>query len=265
MRLTRLADLWTVKYNLQSQAATLEDIVNQVKRNLINAYTLYVNADKAKEPILQMLADAGEPFSKSLVRSMEEIVAGIDTLSLVQLFNRVNAILDSINVMKKTPEVRDFIHNSVRARTEAERNHRERIKSKLEMVISRISGILEKEARVLRKFLPKEVPLAGGVVEPQRMQLSKEKLLMFMRTPAAQRYGLDNIDVVTRLLSYPELREKITTLINSVDRGFYPLDGPEVAAEAAEIKRIYDERQKTNVPFLESEAPSLEKLEEEKG
>lgn len=251
MRLFRLAQLLTAKYNLQSNAASLEEVVNRIRQDLINAYTLYVNGDKAKEPVLQMLSDAGEPFSKAMIRSMEEIIAEIDSLSAVQLFNRINKMLEAISVMKGGSEIRDFIHNNTRARNEAERNRREHLKSKFEMVVARLSGVLEKQAKILRVLLPKDIPLEGGVVTPTRKELSKEKLLMFMHGLAAKRYGLDNMDTMTRMLAIPELRNKITTLINAIDRGHTPLDGPEVMKHAGEIRRIYDDRAATNEPFIE--------------
>ena len=92
--------------------------------------------------------------------------------------------------------------------------------------------------------------IGGGAVEPQRKDLSKEKLLMFMKTPAAQLYGLDNIEVMTEVLSYPETKEKIVTLINAIDRGHLPADGPQVMAETRAIKSWLDAK-KTNLPALE--------------
>lgn len=257
MRLIRLAQLLEHKYNLKSEAAAIEDVINSIKKDIINAYNLYVNSDTAKEPVLQILADAGEPFSKALVTAMEKMVSNIDVLAATPhlLFRHLNKILGAIKSVKSDPEnkLRESIHSALRGSKESERNYREHLKSKLEMILSRVSSILEKQAIVLQKFLPKEVPLEGGRVEPQRKELSKEKLLMFMKTPPAQRFGLDSMDVMTRLLSYPDLKQKITTLINAIDRGHAPLDGPEVSAEAQEIKRLFEERQQTNLPALEQQ------------
>jgi hypothetical protein len=86
---------------------------------------------------------------------------------------------------------------------------------------------------------------------------------MFMMTPGAQQYKLDNIDVMQRILQFPETREKITTLINAIDRGHIPADGPEVMAEAQSIRKWLDVQEKTNVSALEnkpiftSTAPAL--------
>lgn len=258
MRLFRLAQLLELKYSgLRIEAASIESIIGTVKKDIINAYNLYVNSDTAKDPVLQILADAGEPFSKALVTAMEKMVSNIDVLAATPhlLFRHLNKILGAIQAVKSDPDnkLRESIHSSLRGSKESERNYREHLKSKLEMILSRVSSILEKQAKILQKFLPKEVPLEGGRVEPERRELSKEKLLMFMKTPAAQAVGLDNMDVMSRLLSFPDLRQKITTVINAIDRGHRPADGPEVAAEAREIKKLFDERQQTNLPALEQQ------------
>jgi hypothetical protein len=253
MKLPLLAKIFELKYGLKT-AASKDDILARVRAELVNAYNLYVNSHKAKEPVLQILADAKEPFSKKLVESFEEMIAGIHTLAAPSLFRRINGILGVIATMKQDPEkkVRNFIHDSVRVTKESERNYRERLKSKFEMIIARLSSILEKQAKTLQDLIGMQGPeLQGGAVEPQRQELSKNKLLMFSRTPAAQKYGLDDLDTMTRLLNYPDLKNKITTLINAIDRGHVPADGPEVMTEAAELKRIYQERQATNIPALE--------------
>lgn len=264
MRINRLAQLFEFKYNLKSEGSNMQDILNNVKRDIINAYMLYVNSDKAKEPVLQILANAGESFSKSLIFEMEKMVGNIDNLAAkpADLFQEVNRILNGINAVKTDPEkkVRNFIHDSVRATKESEKNYREHLKSKFEMIIHRISSILEKQAKILKAFIP-QTPLSGGVIEPQRKELSKDKLLMFMRTPAAQMYGLDDIDVITQVLFYPESKQKLTTLINAIDRGHVPMDSSFVMNEAAAIKKWLDDKKKTNLPSLEE---SPENFEEEK-
>jgi hypothetical protein len=256
---------------LKSEGADIQDIVNDVKKNIIGAYNLYVNSDKAKEPVLQMLANAGEPFSKSLLFEFEKMVGNIDALAAepAKLFREINRILGALSENKSDPEkkVRNFIHNSIRVTKESEKNYRERLKSKFEMIVHRISSILEKQASILRAFLPEATPLAGGAVSPQRQELSKEKLLMFMRTPAAQNYGLDNMDIMSQVLSYPESKHQLITLINAIDRGHVPADGPMVAQTCAEIRRWLDDKQKTNLPSLEQSSekqpPAVSLFEEE--
>ena len=118
--------------------------------------------------------------------------------------------------------------------------------------------------------MPKETPLEGGAVSQVRKPLSKEKLRMFMLTPAAQAYGLDNLDVMTGVLEDPELREMLTTVINAVDRGHVPKDGSDIALIAKDIKKRIEDKKKTNLPELavEKSAPpaaSLFESSEEEG
>jgi hypothetical protein len=248
MKLFSLARRFELKYSLLSRADSLQNVVNNIKKDVINMYNLYVNSEKTKEPVLQILANQGEVFSKALIVIMEDMIANIDTYTPVQLFNRINKILGLISEMKKDPEnkVRNFIHDAIRVNKDSEKNYREHVKSKFEMVVSRISSILEKQARVLQKLLPKETPLEGGTVEPQRKELSKQKLLDFMRTPAAVSFGLNSLDVMERVLFYPDLKQKLTTLINAIDRGHTPLDGPEVRQATQEIMDNFKSRTQNN-------------------
>ena len=259
MKIHRLVQCFELKYGLKSLAASKQEMLDQVKKDLINAYTLYVDSQKAKEPVLQILANMKEPFAKKLIHSMEEMIANLDTLSPSNLFRRINGILGTIRVMKDDPKktVRNFIHDTIRVNKESERNYREHLKSKFEMIVSRLSSILEKKAKVLQALIRLENPelegpsLDGGAVDPQRKELSKDKILMFMRTPAAQSYGLDSLEVMARVLFYPDLKAKITTIINAVDRGHTPIDGPEIKAAVIEIMKVFNERQQTNLSALE--------------
>ena len=237
MKIVRLARFFELKYNLKSEAASLQEIIDDVKKNIINAYALYVSGETSKEPVLKILANAGEPFSKSLIITMEDMVNNIDNLSQVQLFNRINKVLGNIKEVKTDPDksVRNFINSAIRISKESDKNYREHLKSKFEMVLYRVSSILEKQAKILQKFLPKETPLSGASVSPERKELSKDKLLMFMHTPAAQSYGLDSLDTLSLVLNDYDLRQKLTTLINAIDRGHVPINGPDIMQATKEI------------------------------
>lgn len=253
----KLACLLTLKYGFIARGEeTPKVLMTEIKKNIVNAFNLYVNADTAKEPVLQMLANAGEPYSAKIVAYMNGMVARIDELAgkPLNLFNAVNKILGVIDAAKnsETEKIRDFIHNSVRAKTEKERNYRERLKSKVELMLHRISSILEKQAIFLQGMLLSDTALEGGSTQITRQELSKEKILMFMRSPAAQFYGLDDMDVITNLLQDSEMRGKITSLINAIDRGHTSIDAPEVMEEASIIKNWLDNKA-TNVSALEEQ------------
>jgi hypothetical protein len=250
MKLERLARVFEVKYGLISEAASPGEILARVKSDILNNYRQWVHG---KYRALKILAEANEPYAKGLLDAYDDLIQGIDSYSPVQLFNRLNKVLGIIHTMKSDPDktYRHSIHNSVGISRTTDQNFRTQLKSGFETNLKNISYGLEKLARTLRALIDKEAPLAGGAVEPQRKELSKDKILMFMRTPAAQTYGLDNLDVMTNLLQYPQLREKITTLINAIDRGHSPADGPEVMSETRAIKKWLDAQQATNLSALE--------------
>lgn len=259
MRVDRLSQLFEHKYDLYAEAVPSDLVIKEVKRNLADTYNLYVNEKTAKEPVLQMLANAGEPFSKTLISIFQTLIASMDASSNSQLFVRVNNLLGMIADMTKNKSVvRDFIHGAVRVTKESERNYREHLKSKFEMVIGRISSLLTKQAKLLRATLPKgtSFELEGGPTDVQRKALSKEKLLMFMRTPAAQHYKLDNLEVMQRLLSFPEMRSKLTTLINAIDRGHIPVDGPEIMSEVQDLRKWLSDKETNTGAFEQENTPT---------
>lgn len=252
MRISRLAKLFEQKYGLgliAKAAHSPKDVFERVKYDILIVYQHWV---MGKHTALKMLAENNEPHAKALYTLYNDLVANIDSYSPVQVFNRVNKILALIKDMKANPKVyRQSIHDLVEIKRESDKNYRERLKSGFETNLSNISFGLEKAAKVLRAFVP-GAPILGGAVEPQRKELSKDKLLMFMRSPAAQRFGLDNMEIMTQLLSYPELRAKLTTLINAIDRGHFPIDSHEVMIEADSLKQWLDNK-KTNLSALEQE------------
>ena len=250
MRLFRLSQLFAHKYQIKL-AQSPKDVIGGVKRDILTNYSNWV---MGKYRALKILAEANEPYARHLYTLYNKLVTNIDELSPLQIFNRVNGILKVIAQMKAEPlKYRQSIHDLVEIRRESDKNYREQLKSGFETNLKNISFGLEKAAKTLRIFAHNK-PLAGGAVEPQRKDLSKDKLLMFMRSPAAQQYGLDNMEVMTQLLSVPEIKNKLTTLINAVDRGHLPIDGPELMEQASELKKWLENREKTNLLALEQES-----------
>jgi hypothetical protein len=252
MRTVRLAKLFDHKHGLTGllkEAAPPKEIFERAKEDILTNYQNWV---MGKHRALKHLAEQGEPHAKSIYVVYNDLVANIDSYSPMQAFNRVNKILGLISEMKANPKgYRESIHGSVEVKRESDKNYRELLKRSFETNLQRISFGLEKVAKVLRAFVP-EAEMLGGAVEPQRAELSKDKLLRFMHTPAAQRYGLDSLDTMAQVLAYPESKARLTTLINAIDRGHVPADGPEVMKETAAIKAWLDTK-KTNVSALEQE------------
>lgn len=288
MKLSILAKVYEAKYGFVSEGAEPSDkkdpvadylaknpptpkaaqvpaqIVAQVKRDITNAYDLYVSSKTAKEPVLQMLADAGEKFSKEIVRKFETLVSNIkkNAGTIEQIYHSVNEILGLIKSdLVDSKEVKKNVEESVRVTRQPEVNYRKHVQQKFNMVILRVSSILEKQAKLLKKFIPDAEPLAGGTVERETFGVSKEKLLMFMKTPAAQKYGLDNMSVMQKLLFFKDLNDKVHKLVMAVDRGHIPRVGPEIDKEVAEIVEAFKLKE-TNVGALEQSRlpnPQLER------
>lgn len=250
----RLGKIFELKYGFVAEAASNDQIRKQVDKDVVLTYNLYVNSATTKEPVLQMLANAGEPFSKGVIDILSSIAKDIGQNSNTQLYTRLNNLMGMIHDAKQKEGVRKFIHDSVRATKESERNYREHLKSKFEMVIHRVTSLLDKQLKLLQTILPKglEVEQEGGRLEPQRKELSKEKLLIFMKTPGAQQYRLDDMDVMYQILSDPEMKQRLTTLVNAIARGHIPADGPAVSQEAQFIRNWLDQREQTNTTALEN-------------
>lgn len=233
MNIYKLANIFSKKYKLTSFAFSELDYI---KKDILNCYDLYVG-NNSKDSPLGWMASQGEPFSKELVDVMVDLTSNIDSLTELQIFNRVNKVLDIIFNMKSDPNngPRNFIDDSIKIRRQSDKNQRELIKRKYEGAISRISSIFEKVAKSLNKFMGENIPLKGTFVEPERMELSKQKIFNFLHTPVAESYGLTLESFEKAILENPELKSKVTTLINAIDRGHIPRDGKEVAEIVTEI------------------------------
>lgn len=247
MKTSQLAQVFELKYGLRAEAvASPAEILVRIKSAIKQNYLMWV---MGKYPALRSLAMLNEPYAKKLFAIYQNLFDNIDDFSPVQLFNRVNKILGLIAEMKSNPkEYRESIHDIVEISRESDRNRREKIKSGFETNLTNISRGLEPIAKELRAFVP-DTELAGGIVEPQRQELSKDKLLEFKRSPLAHQYGLDNIEVLTQALMDPEIKNRITTVINAVSRGRHVTD-PRLLQEIQHIKEWLDSK-KTNLSALE--------------
>jgi hypothetical protein len=253
MRIDRLAELLGLKYHLKSEGTTPKEVLDDAKNEITLAYKHHF-ADGAKEPVLQLVAyQYDEPWTKDLVESMQDLVGNLDSYSNVQLFNRVNKILAAIKEYETDPlkKVRNHIHDSVKISRQSDKNYRELVKSKFETALKRTSGLLEKAAKKLKAFLPTDVPLAGGVLDQQRKELSKEQLRRFMVTPMAAAYGLNNLDMMAKILQDENLRQRLTTIINAMSRGHTPVGSPELTAEVALLSELLKQKM-SNTAYFEA-------------
>jgi vacuolar-type H+-ATPase subunit F/Vma7 len=261
MTTERLAKAVEVKYVLKLASTKLDEAKKEIKL----AYQLHVS-ETAKEPVISKVSkEFNEPETTKLVEIMEDLVKNINDYDAPTLFTQVNEVLKIISEYKKDPEkkVRNFIHDAIRIKRQSDIQYREHIKSKYETALTRIFGLLEKAAIKLKTLVP-EGSLAGGLIEPQRKELSKDKIQRFLITPEAQAMGLTTLDIVTKVLEYPELRQKLTTVINAIDRGHRPADAPELSREVEYLAQLIRQRLSDNDSYFEHGAePETEVSEDE--
>lgn len=255
-KVVRLAQLLELKHGLQSRAAEISEdrIVKEVKQGVLDAYRNYFSRS-ARDSMFQYAADLREPKSSELVYKMDKLVKDIDELNPQKLIRALNEIVGLMHQMKTDPEksVRTAIHNSVPSGTEAQRNTRQRLLTKYERSISMAFPALQKLAIKLQVLAPDvEINREDLSHQNTRAELSKQQLINFvLATPAFKQHGVDDFAVMEEVLADPEMKQRLTTLINAVQRGRLPIDGLPVQEFALGIKKMLEQRKQTNLPQLE--------------
>lgn len=244
-RLDRLASLFEMKLQalaIHPSQMTKEAVLKDVAEKIKDIYRSRIIV--SKDNILQFLANAGSLFAKNLINDMTYLAA--DVHKLIQQPFQDQLLLEMANcrrdILDNKEEMRQAVHHAVKVNRESDRNYREQLKSKLEQTLWRIERMLIEQGDIVKDFCtPEAAQLASdilsGQVSPKRRELNKEKLLMFSRTPMAAKYGFDHLDILQKLLEDPEMKIKLTTLINAVDRGHFPKDGEAILQEAQQIAR----------------------------
>lgn len=262
MLTARLAQFLELKYGFQSEGAvpvSQDRIIQEVKRDVLDAYRNYFSRS-ARDSMFQFAADAGEPMSIELTYKMDKLVKNIDKETPLKLIKSLNDLLGIMYRMKNDPtkSVRQAIADALPSGTVPQRNARDRALVKFERSLSNSFSMIQKIAVKLQVLVP-DVAVQGGEISRQRGELSKQKLIDFVLSSSPfKNYGLTSLDVVEQFLADPELKSKLITLINSVNRGHIPLDGFEVYTLAEEIKKKLNQRDQTNEMALENVEPAPE-------
>lgn len=254
MRMFRLADLLAHKYELVSTGvgAPAPHTLEQVKKSIRNAYDLYVNPNKAKEPVIQMIANINEPYSKRLMSAMTKFIAELDTLTPTRILNRLVKIANDLYEMSESHEaaVRKSIHEAVRRLRTPDENYRELIKSKFGMAIYRLSSQFVDIASILSKSMEAEgrVRIPPKVELPPPKALSKDQRRNFLYDPKAKAAGIDSLDIMQQVMDTNKGPLLLDTLIRS------KTPNPPVLAA---IKKITD-RIKAKMSIKETNVQELE-------
>jgi uncharacterized coiled-coil protein SlyX len=257
-KLARLAQLLTIKYGLQSEATVDEArLIASAKQDVMDAFTHHFSdaaqgaiSKGPKGSIFRLMAGAGDPLCERLVYRMDNLVAKLDELTPSKMLGILNDIMIQLSFMNSDEDriVRNNIRQAFRGHSEAA------VKGQLARYsdsLKRTHSLLKKAATKLQILRPQvEVPDQTVVPPPGELTLA-EMTAFVQRTPAFKSFGLDSIDVVSIMNDDPALKRVMTKVVNAVNRGLIPRDGPEVQKAAQEIKAWIDNIQakKQTVPI----------------
>lgn len=256
MNVIKLAQLLESKYQLKVPSEVHEkSILSDVKKEIVHdAFTNYVSSH-SKDPALQIVAGMGYIPVVNLVHTYQKLVANIDQKTPKNLIDSLNELLELMYDINsdKFSKVFNFINDNVMIRNQAAKNERERLKQKFSKKMERLFSITQKVALKLKTLVP-EVSVYSGQITPQRKPLTRDELRDFvMMAPSFQRYGLDSLDVMAKIIEDNELKEMVTTLINAIKRGHTPLDGAAVQQAAKKIKVVLELKQTNESVFNDPE------------
>jgi hypothetical protein len=133
---------------------------------------------------------------------------------------------------------------------QSDKNTRDRVFAQFNKKLSSIHYTLkDRVVKELQKLLPKEVKenkeeLTENLGK-QRERLSRDKLKFFADSIGLD-YGLGDIDVLEKVLSYDDLREKLTTVINAISRGKVSKFDSELREDIEDIMIQFKEKEKLN-------------------
>lgn len=242
--ITKLADIFKIKYGFYSEATLSEEdalskasyFMKDMKRSIHDMYQKYV-MNTGNSPI-QDLAQRGLPFCQEILNDFNALFANLDDLTISDMFRIMNRMQHSIYDMR-TDDSREVINAvwnaqpSVGARQKAER---EQMKSRFIKTFSELSFILSRLLPSLQNVGKIADEVAPSYTQDEKKELSKNQLRDFSFTPEAVQLGLDNLDMLGKILEYPDLRKKLTTIINALKRGYkQPRDWKEFKADADDI------------------------------
>lgn len=246
-KIVRLARLLKLKYGLESEAAVDEArIIENAKRDVIDAFHHHFSdaaqgaiSRSPKGSIFRLMGDAGDPLCERLVYRMDQLVSELGEITPSKMLGTINDILTQLEFMKSDEEqsVRNNIRKAFRGHSDAA------VKSQLaryEDSLKRSHSLLKKAASKLQILRPQtEVTTETITTQPGELTLA-EMTAFVLRTPAFKSYGLDSLEIIAVMNDDPALKRVMTKLVNAVNRGQIPVDGPQVKEAARQIKEWVD-------------------------
>jgi len=271
MNLLRLAELFVIKY-----AVSAENLENSVRADIHqlwkfpneNFNILRVCAESnPKNPKTDddVKAIKGFKFCQQLLTMIDYMKVHMKSMPLGQmreiLLTIVNLIQENIHLKFKEetsiqfPHVSELIFQMIGVKTKHDRKVRDEQFGKAKTGLSRILSLSLTMLEKLEKlemmdpskfnFTDLDQKLPERFI-PQRAPLSVYDIVDFIRQHGLE-YGISNKeDWETVFTNDPELRERMTTVINAINRGLSPKDSFFVKTEIAKILKEFKERKFTN-------------------
>jgi hypothetical protein len=221
-------------------ADSLPEDIQEAKSAIVNCFELYVS-ENSKNPVLAILAGAGEKNCKKFISDYNKLLKLIEKPSYFIIFEHLNEMVTDLFEMKKS--VRETIDDIYKIKRQSDVNARAHLKSKFEMIRDRVFSILKKQAKIYEKWIvgdeknvEEKTRLNRNEVKVQPKELSKDTLLRFRLLPYSEKFGLGSEEIMERILFYPDLRRMVEHIINSISRGHDPR-GDEIKEETLAIKQ----------------------------
>lgn len=286
MKILRLAELLILKYADISPKILKDNIKKDI--NILWSYIEKFNilracaeaAPKNPSNSNEVKAVEGFKFCQQLLSMIDYLQANKETIALSELkkvlFLITNLIKDNTYVKFDTkgriaeegefsdrqfPHVSELIFEIIPATTKHARTQRDQQFAKARAGLSRILSfslsMLEKLSK-LEMMIPDEFD-ESKITEklpnrfsPQRALLSIYDIIDFIRQHGDE-YGISSLeDWSTIFRDDPQLKEEMTTIVNSINRGHYPKNNVEAIKEnIVKILKDHERRKITNEPYLE--------------
>lgn len=279
MRIFRLAEFFVVKNSAISSERMEESIRSDIDTlwKLPNYQFNILKSCAESQPqkpknINEIKAIEGFKFCQELVGMIDYLGANKNTIPLGELKEVLLNIAHLIKNNQKPeeeksnvqfPYVSELIFEIIPVKTKQDRVIRDqqfaKAKTGLSRILSFTISMMEKLSKLEMtdpdKFIninitnvPVNIPARFS---PQRASLSIHDIIDFIRQHGDE-YGISTTeDWGTVFLNDSELKEKMTTIINAINRGHIPRDSAEVKMEIAEILMEYEKRKSNNVKYFE--------------
>jgi hypothetical protein len=197
------------------------------------------NASSAKTEHEQK-ALKGYHFCYNLVRIIDYLKAHRDTVSLTEIKDGLESVLELINAEQPHFEnVSALIFEMLPSGKKYDRKIRDQEYAKARKGLSRITSVAMTILDSLEKL--GEGSEMGNRFKPEGAKLSQSEIMGFIRQHGDS-YGIPDLETWSKLLNAdPELEKELTKVIHALLRGRVPRDGERVKSIIEHIKKRPEE------------------------